>query len=335
VLKHLGGDILDSIHFFERLNGPFPYGQLGVSQIPGTFGQGWPGLIYLSTLAFLPAEAQERAGISEQAQEEATELMPFHEAAHQWWGNVTGSASYRDDWIQEGMANYLALLYADSKNPGKHRMAIWLERYRAALLAKERGSDEIADAAGPLDLGFRISSSKTPDAYTTVIYDKGTWVMHMLHEMFRDPSAKDPDERFRTFLQTTLTDYRFRALSTSDFQHAVERRMTPSMDLEGDRTMNWFFDEWVRGTGIPHYSVQFQAKPNKDGFVITGKIDQSGVNDLFTEPVPLYAIRSGEKPELLGVVVTTGPETRFHFASRFRPARLVVDPRLTILCRTN
>jgi hypothetical protein len=335
VLKHLGGDILDSIHFFEKLNGPFPYEQLGVSQIPGTFGQGWPGLVYLSTLAFLPAEAQERAGIGEQAQEEATELMPFHEVAHQWWGNVAGSASYRDDWIQEGMANYLAILYSDSKNPGKHRMAVWLERYRAALLAKGRGSDEIADSAGPLDLGYRLSSSRMPESYTTVIYDKGTWVMHMLHEMFRDPTAKDPDERFRVFLQSTLTDYRFRALSTADFQHAIERRMTPSMDLEGDHSMNWFFDEWVRGTGIPHYSVQFQTKPYKEGFVITGKVEQSGVNDLFTEPVPLYAARNGEKPELLGIVVTTGPETRFRFTSRFRPGHLLIDPHLTILCHSN
>lgn len=335
VLNHLGGDVLDSIHFFERLNGPFPYDQLGISQIPGTFGQGWPGLVYLSTLAFLPPETQRQAGAGAQAQEEATELMPFHEVVHQWWGNVSGAASYRDDWIQEGMANYQAILYADSRRPGKHRMATWLERYRAALLARVPGSQEIADSAGPLDLGYRVNSSRVPDAYTIVIYDKGTWVMHMLHDLLRDPAAKDPDERFRGLLQTILADYRFRALSTADFQHAVERVMTPSMDLEENHSMSWFFDQWVRGTGIPRYTVQFQAKPAKQGFIVTGKLLQADVNDLFTEPVPLYASRSGEKPELLGVVVTTGAETHFRFASRFHPSRLAIDPKLTLLCRTN
>jgi aminopeptidase N len=159
--------------------------------------------------------------------------------------------------------------------------------------------------------------------------------MHMLHELLRDPTARDPDERFRGLLQSILTGYRFRALSTADFQHAVERIMTPSMDIEEDHSMNWFFDQWVRGTGIPHYSVQFQARPSKQGFMVTGKLLQGDVNDVFTEPVPIYASRSGEKPELLGVVVTTGPETHFHFTSRFRPGRLLIDPKLTVLCRTN
>lgn len=335
VLKHLGGDVLDSIRFFEKVNGPFPYDQLGISQIPGTFGQGWPGLVYLSTLAFLPPEAQQRAGANAQAQEEASELMPFHEVVHQWWGNVVASASYRDEWIPEGMANYQAILYSDSKHPGKHRMATWLERYRTALEAKTAVSEEIADAAGPLDLGYRINSSKKPDAYTTVMYDKATWVMHMLHELLRDPAAKDPDERFRGLLQTILADYRFRALSTADFQHAVENIMTPSMDIEENHSMNWFFNQWVRGIGIPHYSVQFQARPSKTGFIVSGKLMQAEVNDVFTEPIPIYAGVPGEKPELLGVVVTTGPETRFHFNSRSRPNRLLIDPKLTVLCRTN
>ena len=130
----------DSIRFFEGLNGPFPFDHLDVSQIPGNFGQGWPGLVYLSTLVFLPQAAQERAGFSELAQEEARELMPFHEVAHQWWGNVAGSAEYRDAWIQEAMANYLALLYADSKRPADQRMKTWLEHYRAALTTKIPGT---------------------------------------------------------------------------------------------------------------------------------------------------------------------------------------------------
>ena len=129
-LKQLGASVQDSIRFFENVNGAFPFDHLDVTQIPGSFGQGWPGLVYLSTLAFLPPETQERAGLNEWAQSEARDLMPFHEVAHQWWGNVTGAASYRDVWIEEAMANYLALWYADSKRPGQHRLTNWLEHYR-------------------------------------------------------------------------------------------------------------------------------------------------------------------------------------------------------------
>ena len=331
-LKELGASVQDSIRFFENINGAFPFDHLSVTQIPGSFGQGWPGLVYLSTLAFLPPETQERAGLNEWAQSEARDLMPFHEVAHQWWGNVTGATSYRDVWIEEAMANYLALWYADNKRPGQHRLTNWLEHYRGELTEKVPGTDDSIEAVGPLVLGARLASLKVPDAYSTLIYGKGTWVMHMLREMLRDANAKDPDARFRELLRAVLADHQFRPLSTADFQRAVEQHMTPAMDLEGTHRMDWFFDQWVRGTDLPRYTVKFEVKPHGNAFVVTGKLEQVGTEDTFTAAVPLYALRIGGKPERLGAVVTTGPVTRFHFESRIRPMRIVIDPNLTLLC---
>ena len=333
-LKQLGASVQDSIHFFENVNGAFPFEQLNVAQIPGSFGQGWPGLVYLSTLAFLPPETQERAGLNEWAQSAARELMPYHEVAHQWWGNVTGAASYRDVWIQEAMANYLALWYADSKKPGAHLMTNWLEHYRTELSAKVAGTNHSVEEVGPLVLGPRLGSAKDPEVYNTLIYGKGTWVMHMLRELLRDPNAanaKDADARFRELLRAILAEHQFRPLTTAEFQHDVEQHMTPAMDIEGTHRMNWFFDQWVRGTDFPHYSVKYEVKPHGNGFMVSGKIEQSGTEDIFTAPVPLYAVRVAGKPERLGVVVTTGAETRFHFESRVRPTRIVIDPNLTLL----
>ena len=334
VLKHLGGQVTDSIRYFEGLNGPFPFDHLDVSQIPGNFGQGWPGLVYLSTLVFLPQATQERAGISELAQEEARELMPFHEVAHQWWGNVAGSAEYRDAWIQEAMANYLALLYADTKRPADQRMKNWLDHYRSVLTTKAPGTGMTLEAAGPLSFGWRLLSSKMPNAYEAVTYGKGTWVIHMLHEMLKEPNASDPDARFRELLKGILAEHRFAALSTADFQRAIERQMTPAMDLEGTHSMAWFFDEWVRGTGIPQYSVEFQVKPHDREFLVTGKLKQTGVDDVFTAAVPLYAGRAGGKMDRLGVVVTSGGENSFRFMAKAKPTHILIDPRRTVLCRT-
>jgi len=335
VMKDLGSRISDSIHFFETLNGPFPFHHLDISQIPGNFGQGWPGLVYLSTIVFLTPGTQMRAGIGERTQVEARELLPFHEVAHQWWGNVVGAADYRDTWLEEAMANYLALLYADSKHANEHRMRTWLEHYRSELTAKIPGMNGIVDDAGPLSFGFRLSSSKAPNAYEAVTYGKGTWVIHMLREMMRDPVGKDPDARFRELLRSILAGHRFTAISTADFQHAVEMHMAPAMDLEGTLSMDWFFEEYVHETGIPHYAVEFQVKPRGQEFLVTGKIEQTGVDAVFTAPVPLYAGRPGGKLERLGTVVTIGPETRFHFISKVRPSKITVDPHLTLLCRTD
>ena len=335
VLKQLGDQILDSVHFCEKLNGPFPFDRLEVSQIPGSFGQGWPGLLYLPTLAFLAPEAQQRAGVAPRTQEQVTELVPFHEVAHQWWGNVVGAASYRDTWIEEAMANYLALLYADSKRPGEHVLANWLERFRTELLTREPGTEQIAEQAGPLSMGYRLSSSRSPSAYDTVVYGKGTWVIQMLRMMLREPSAKNPDARFSELLRSVLAEHRFQTLSTADFQHAVEHLMTPAMDLEGNHSMDWFFEEWVRESGIPRYAVQFHVRPEGKDYLVRGKLKQTGVPELFTAAVPLYATRAGSKPVLLGSVVTNGPETTFHFVSHFPPRRIVIDPHLTLLCHSD
>lgn len=335
VLKKLGGRILDAIHFYEKLNGPFPFGSLEISQIPGTVGQGWPGLVYLSTYAFLPPEPEERAGLSRESQEMAHQIMPFHEVAHQWWGNVTVAATYRDVWIEEGMANYLSLMYANTQKPNSHLLDRWLERYRNELLAAPPGTGEDVEEAGPLTLGYRLDSSKAPNAYNAIIYGKGAWVMHMIREMLRDPSSRDPDARFRQLLQTVLTQYRFKALSTADFQHAVEQEMTPAMDLEGDHTLNWFFREWVKNTGIPRYSVEYETRRARREFIVRGRLRQADVDDLFTAAVPIYAARPGRPPERLGVVVTTGGETEFRFVTHFRPSRLLIDPELTLLCVTH
>jgi len=333
-VKLLGREIEDSIRFYETLSGPFPFQKLSVSQIPGTFGQGWPGLLYLSTYSYLPAEAQLRAGLSESGQEHFTELVPFHEVAHQWWGNVVGWDAYRDQWIDEAIANYFALLYADTQKRTDHSLHFWLGRYRQNLVEKLPNAEQPNSEIGALELGSRLSSSKSPSGFEQVIYGKGAWVIHMLREMLRQPGARNPDARFFALLHTLAMKYAYRALSTSDLQHEVEAVMTPSMDLEGGRSMEWFFEQWVRGTGVPHYRVEYNVHPSDKGYVVRGKLYQDNVPRSFLAPVPLYTGANPAHAAFLGVVVAAGPETSFHFTTLTEPHKVLVDPQMTLLCVT-
>ncbi len=345
LLNSLGEDVVESIRFYEKYHGPFPFSTLAVSPIPGAFGQGWPGLLYISTLSFLPPTAQARAGVAQQTQEQLNELLPFHEVAHQWWGNTIGSASYRDYWIHEAMASYLSLLYAESRHsddpsssravPQREKFLVsWLDRFRDDLVTKEQGQEEAPDEAGPLMLGPRLQSSKTAGAYVRILYGKGPWIFHMLRMMMRDPKAKDPEARFQQLLSGLMESHRHRPLTTADLRQAVEKLMTPEMDLESNRSMEWFFDQWVRHTGIPRYSVTFEVRPGGkgQGFIVTGTLKQEGVPETFTAAVPLYAPRTASKPAVVGTVITAGIETTFQFAVRSRPRRLLIDPNRTLLC---
>jgi hypothetical protein len=333
-LKQLSREIDSSIRFYETFSGPFPYQKLSVSQIPGTFGQGWPGLLYLSTFSFLPAEAQQRAGVPPAAQEHFTDIVPFHETAHQWWGNVVGWDSYRDQWINEAIANYLALLFADTHKGASHSLRAWLEHYRQQLVERKPGVDQSPAEIGSLDLGTRLMSSKSPNGFEEVIYGKGSWVIHMLREMLRQSGAKNPDLRFAELLHTLATKYAYRALSTADLQHEVEGVMTPAMDLEGGRSMEWFFEQWVRGTGIPHYRVEFSVHDSEKGYLVRGKLFQEDVPRSFIASVPLYASTPGGHLTWLGNVIAAGPETAFHFNTPTQPHKIAIDPQMTLLCVT-
>ena len=326
-LKQLARDIDSSIRFYETYSGPFPVHQLSVSQIPGTFGQGWPGLLYISTYSFLPTEAQERAGLSSSGQEHFHDIVPFHEVAHQWWGNVVGWSGYREQWIDEALATYLSLLFADSQKVPDHKLRVWLERFRKRLVEKD--SAELAPAdIGSLELGSRLDSSRSPEGFEQLVYGKGAWVFHMLREMLREPGAKNPEARFIGLLRALQAKYAYRALSADDLQREIEAVMTPAMGIEGRRSMEWFFADWVRGTGIPHYRVEYSIKRSEKGFVVRGKLFQHGVANSFVAPVPIYSSTGG----YLGRVIAGGPETPFHFLSAREPGKLLIDPQMTLLC---
>jgi hypothetical protein len=334
-LKQLAREIDSSIRFYENYAGPFPYKNLEVSQIPGSFGQGWPGLLYLSTFSFLPEEAQSRVGLDATSRAFFNELVPFHEVAHQWWGNVVGWSSYRDQWINEALAEYLALLFNDSQKNPEHTLNSWLEHYRKRLITKGELEDRPPDQIGPVVAGTRLNSSRSPEAYSTVVYSKGPWIIHMLREMLRQPgvaAGKDPDARFVALLRKLATKYAQRTLTTADLQKEVEAVMTPRMDLEGGHSMEWFFAEYVRGTGIPHYKVQFTARRTEKGFQVRGKLLQSEVPSTFIAPVPIYASLGVGRSAYLGTVLATGEETSFTFASATEPRKLLIDPRMTLLC---
>jgi aminopeptidase N len=331
-LKELGHEIAEAIRFGEKWMGPFPFRELDVSQVPGTVGQGFPGLLYLPSLSFLPATTQQRVGISGSTQEDLNEIIPYHEVAHQWWGNVVGWDNYRDQWLNEGLANYFALAGADAEKPGDHLLTHWLDRYRKDLTSQVSGQENTVDEAGPLVHGIRLSSSRDPGVYEKIIYGKGAWIFHMLRMMLQDPASKNTDERFIGLLHGLLESHRYGALTTEDLQKAVEHIMTPAMDLEGGHSMDWFFEQFVRSTGVPVYELEYSVQPGPKGFVVRGILIQKNAPDNFVLSVPIYGQAQGSKPALLGHVVTSGDETSFQFVTAAAPRRLLIDPQMTLLC---
>jgi aminopeptidase N len=211
-------------------------------------------------------------------------------------------------------------------------MKEWLGVYRDRLQAKERGDEASLAEAGPLVLGRRLMSSKSPSAaYSAILYGKGTWVLHMLRTMLREEKAAEPDARFVQLLRALAENYRYRGLSTADLQREVEKLMTKEMDLEGGHSMDWFFDQWVYGIEIPRFSTDFKVAPQGKRFVVTGTLKQKDTASTFIARVPIYGETARGRLTLLGTVVTSGEETKFRFTADAAPRKLVIDPHQTVL----
>ncbi|HKZ53778.1 MAG TPA: M1 family aminopeptidase, partial [Candidatus Acidoferrales bacterium] len=310
-LEQVGNTVAGALRYFTGLFGPVPYTPLKVSQVPGRIAQGYPGLIYLSTFSFLPEDQQMRLGLSEMAREHFSEVTPPHETAHQWWGNWVWMPDYRQQWLAEALSSYSALLYLEQQPGGEGSLRKWLERYRTTLLETDENGRE-TESTGALSLGARLTSSQSPTGYTSVVYSKGPWVIHMLRELLRDPESGS-DDIFLGVLRELAAEGGAQPLTTDDFQKRFEVVLPAYADLEESGRLDWFFQQWVHDAGIPRYHLEWEAEGDeRRGWEVEGTIEQEDVSDLFTMPVPVY-VKHGEELTRLGRVVVTGPVTAFHF----------------------
>ena len=145
------------------------------------------------------------------------------------------------------------------------------------------------DGAGPISDGWRLATWRNPEAAQAMIYDKGAWVVQMLRTLMRDPKAKPPDERFIATMKDFVSTYAGKNPSTRDFQTVVERHMSPTMDLERNGKMDWFFRQWVDGTEIPRLSAKIDVQDLGGGqYKLVGSAKQEAVSDDFFGFLPIY-----------------------------------------------
>jgi hypothetical protein len=340
--KNLARSTAATVEFLAGHLGAFPYRTLALTQMPGSESQGWPGLIDLSSLSFLSRDERARMHIDDPYRELLySRLMPAHEVAHQWWGDLMTWNSYREQWLVEALSNYCALLMIEQHDPAAFRLA--MEQYRRDLLKRNEDGQEIS-GAGPVTLGQRLNSSHFPQAYEAISYGRGTWLFHMLHAMLVDAQTlerkrgalasdrKSEEDPFFAVLRGLRERYEGKDINTLDVQQAFADALPESLRYEGHKSLEWFFDGWVNGTAIPVLELAgTRIVRGESGATATGKvIQQNAPNDLVIS-VPLYADVPGQRPVLLGRVFAEGEATPFRFTVPQQTRRILLDPFHTVL----
>jgi hypothetical protein len=262
-------DLSQSLRFFSRLYGPPPGNTLLATEHPYSHGEAHPGLLHLAAGTFEPA----RDSRGEE------DVFRAHEVAHQWWGIGVDFSTYHDQWLSEGFAEFSGLWYMQTARRKNDLYFGMLRRWRDLILERRGGAAGEDAEVGPISLGYRTASSTSPDAYGLTVYLKGAWVLHMLRILMLDLRTMNEDP-FTAGMREFYGSFNGKRASTDEFRAIVERHAGIPLD--------WFFDQWVHGTGIPTYTVAHQVRTTDDGkWRVRLRVKQTGVPGSFRMYVPV------------------------------------------------
>jgi hypothetical protein len=319
-LQNLASEVASAMEFMASKFGPPTLDHLTVSPIPGTFGQGFPGLVYLSTLAYLKNVPGPRFEGGESQEIFFQDVLQAHETAHQWWGNRVTASSYRDYWLMESLANYSALLYLE-KSKGLRDSEEMLDAYRKELLAKGENGQTV-DSTGPIVLGMRLENSQEPRAWRTITYGKGSWIMQMLRQRMGD-------ERFFSMLAEILKRYDGKAVSTEAFRGLAAAFLPPK---SADPKLETFFEQWVYGTGIPTLKLTYTLRGKAPALKLVGTLTQSDVDDDFSALTPVE-IQIARGRSITQWVASSSTPVTFTVPLKQSPLKVTLDPHHGVLRR--
>jgi hypothetical protein len=250
-----------ALPFFEEKFGPYPLDYLAVVPVRRTFSQGFLSIVTLAEDAMREPGNARRAKSRPEWADEYRDQTIAHELSHQWWGNWVGWESYRDQWLSEALAEYSALMFGASTVESKARfLARNAIDWRDSLLGQAAGGRTV-ESLGPVVLGHRLASSKDPDAYQAIVYDKGAVVFRMLARILGE-------EPFAAMLGELSKAVGNRAIDTATFFRAMERMS--GFDLQP------FARRFVYGTGIPevYYRYAIDEVPEEGKWIVRGKAFQ-------------------------------------------------------------
>jgi hypothetical protein len=242
------------LKLYESLYGPYPYDYLHVVQAAPFIGFGIapPGVVQLTGEAFL-TQASLSVIMPESANLDFFHEFYAHELGHQWFAHLIGSDSMRDIWLHESFAEYSAGLYVQQLQ-GQGRFQAKMKEWR------QHARD--AEGVAPLSALNTLAGDTAGKDYTDLIYNKGPYVVHMLRmQMGHDAWV--------TGMKSFFVGNRHENVRTEVLRENLEQAAGYRLDF--------FFDQWFKGTGIPEFEFDYEVTPTEDGrFLFTGTIRQIG-----------------------------------------------------------
>ena len=139
----------------------------------------------------------------------------------------------------------------------------------------------------------------------------------MVFRMLRETIGK---EKFDRLLLDFLQSFRGKNASIDDFEKMATQA--------AGENMRYFFAQWIEGTGVPEFSVDYQIIRTRGGkFRTRGTVKQT----LETLRMPVQLMLRTEGDSQTTTTKLEGRSEDFDFESNGQPLEVVVDPNYRIL----
>jgi aminopeptidase N len=193
-----------------------------------------------------------------------------HELAHQWFGNKVTCGTWKDIWLNEGFATYLASMVIENFD-GNNAFITDKTNMINNITSQNGGAVYLTDAEA-LNVG-RIFSSR-------LSYNKGAMVLNMLR-------LKMGDVMFFQALRNYLAD------NNLAYKYAVTSDLKSHLEAVYGSSLTEFFNDWVYNQGYPSYTIVAQNWGAGQAKVTINQTQSHSSVSFFEMPVPIRLLGAG------------------------------------------
>ena len=193
-----------------------------------------------------------------------------HEMGHQWFGDKVTCGTWKDIWLNEGFATYLAALVVEN-----------LDGVDAFVTEKAGMIDYITSSpAGNIYLTDAQATNVNRIFDSRLSYNKGAMVLEMLRFKLGDALFF---QGVRNYLSNS--NYAYKYAVTTDFK--------TQMETVYGQSLTEFFNDWIYNQGYPTYAITAQNwGVGQAKFVINQTQSDVSVS-YFEMPVPVRIFGAG------------------------------------------
>jgi hypothetical protein len=201
---------VDMIAAFAQKFGEYPFieEKYGMSQF------GWGGAMEHQTNTSMSSSAYYQSIIA-------------HELGHMWYGDMITCENWHEIWMNEGFASYTEAVWFESQGTFQDYI-----NYMNGMRYTSGGTIYCQDTTSVWAI------------FTSRVYDKGAWVLHMLRHVVGD-------QTFWDILAAYYDDprYKWGDITTLEFRDICE-------DVSGI-DLHEFFDDWIWGEYYPKFRYSY------------------------------------------------------------------------------